>query len=356
MVQSFSSRDQLANQLRSRIRSGEIEPGARLESVREIARRGRYGPPTVIRAIEVLVEEGYLITRKRQGVYVAGRDLWKPRTRHIAILTGVPSPDSPQHLRKSSHLSGVLLCQDRMLASGRRVTIQGCVHSPHSPDPRTYIAPRDLGLKGVDALVVAGMCDTAYLTSLLDLKIPIISYDLDATDARMDSAFLDDVGSAFEMTTCLIKQGHRSIIHVGMARNAPTRELLFRFSPCTERRADGYRLAMRQHGLEPRVFHPEWGQGVGEALATGFASTPDCTAALTQSPCRLPDFGGREVVFGTWWSKSLPDWPEHYGIIAECDFERMGEEVCEILEKRLEKPDGPIQRQMIHPEIRTRPT
>jgi DNA-binding LacI/PurR family transcriptional regulator len=355
MMRSFRSRDQLANQLRSRIRSGEIASGAKLESVREIARRGKYGPPTVIRAIEVLVGEGYLVTRKRQGVYVADKSAWKPATRHIAILTGVPSPDSSRFLRTSSYLSGVLLVQDRMLEIGRRVTIQGCLHHPHNKDQRSYIVPRDLGLKGVDVLVVAGMCETQYLTSLLDLNIPIISYDLDATDARMDSAFLDDVGSAFELTSRLIEQGHRKIIHVGMARNAPRRELLFRYSPSTEKRADGYRLAMRQHGLEARVFHAERGDGLSVALSKGIAESADCTAVVLQSPCPLQDLAGRKLAFGSWWSKPPCEWPAHYEVIAECDFEQMGEAVCDILEARLATPDAPVQRRMIQPDIRVRP-
>ncbi|MFF0142386.1 GntR family transcriptional regulator [Streptomyces sp. NPDC005227] len=68
----------IAEDLRRRIAAAEFEPGDRLPSTRELSEQYEVDPKTVYRAVSLLKESGYLISRQGAGVYV--------RTSRAAIL------------------------------------------------------------------------------------------------------------------------------------------------------------------------------------------------------------------------------------------------------------------------------
>lgn len=61
---------QIAERLKVAIASGELEPGAALESVRALAARIRVNPATVVQAYRDLEEEGFVEMRQGSGTYV----------------------------------------------------------------------------------------------------------------------------------------------------------------------------------------------------------------------------------------------------------------------------------------------
>jgi GntR family transcriptional regulator len=63
--------EQVADQIRRLIASGELAPGAVLPSVRQLARDLAVNLNTVARAYRRLEGEGFLVIRKRSGVEVA---------------------------------------------------------------------------------------------------------------------------------------------------------------------------------------------------------------------------------------------------------------------------------------------
>ena len=64
---------QIAAELRDRIRSGELAPGARVPSTRELTRAHGVALATAARALGVLRDEGWVVTRPRSGTVVAAR-------------------------------------------------------------------------------------------------------------------------------------------------------------------------------------------------------------------------------------------------------------------------------------------
>jgi GntR family transcriptional regulator len=64
---------QIADQIRARCASGELVPGDRLPSVRELARELAVNQNTILRVYERLTNEGFLIRRHGDGTYVADR-------------------------------------------------------------------------------------------------------------------------------------------------------------------------------------------------------------------------------------------------------------------------------------------
>jgi GntR family transcriptional regulator len=62
---------QLREQFREAVARGQIEPGARMPSVRDLSRRLVVNPNTIARAYRELELEGLLLTRQGVGVFVA---------------------------------------------------------------------------------------------------------------------------------------------------------------------------------------------------------------------------------------------------------------------------------------------
>jgi GntR family transcriptional regulator / MocR family aminotransferase len=70
--------DQLAQQIRERIRSGELAPGDPLPSTRDLASELRLSRNTAVYAYERLISEGYLESASRAGIFVS-RSITLPR-------------------------------------------------------------------------------------------------------------------------------------------------------------------------------------------------------------------------------------------------------------------------------------
>ena len=63
--------EQMENQIREKILTGELLPGELLPSIRELARECQVGVITSKRAYDDLCAEGLLISRPGKGVYVS---------------------------------------------------------------------------------------------------------------------------------------------------------------------------------------------------------------------------------------------------------------------------------------------
>ena len=63
--------DQLARQIRERIRSGDLAPGDPLPSTRDLASELKLSRNTAVYAYERLISEGYLEPAARAGIFVS---------------------------------------------------------------------------------------------------------------------------------------------------------------------------------------------------------------------------------------------------------------------------------------------
>jgi DNA-binding transcriptional regulator YhcF (GntR family) len=79
-----SLRDQLGTQLTLGVISGDLKPGEKLPSVRELARRHEIHSNTVSAAYRDVEARGWLEVRKGSGVYV--RDLRQPTTEKSSLV------------------------------------------------------------------------------------------------------------------------------------------------------------------------------------------------------------------------------------------------------------------------------
>ncbi len=345
---AFQPTDRVAENIRARILSGAAKPGEKLESVRVLADRLKHGQATVVRALERLASEGFLVTKDRQGTYVADRTAWRPIPRNVAILTGVPTPFSAGLLSQAQHFSGLAVMQQQLVESGDRVSLHGCVFYPCGPIERRYTPPQKLALDRMDAIVAAGIYELAYLGQLQELKIPVIAYDVDASAVRMDSVFVDEIAAAFQLTTVLLKRAIRRVVFLAGPQNSPDRATQWNYDPANGLREDGYRLAMRQAGVEPEILHADW---AGDEVTAALETLPDSAAILISGNVNDPRLTSRANPVAGWSNEPLSAWPSNVVAASRNDQHQMGTATSDLVRWRLEHRNGPIQRRIIRPAI-----
>lgn len=78
--------EQITNQIREQVLSGQLLAGAQLHSIRELARELKVGIITAKRAYDDLCEEGMLISRPGKGVFVAELDIKDVQNAHKDLI------------------------------------------------------------------------------------------------------------------------------------------------------------------------------------------------------------------------------------------------------------------------------
>src|SRR5438132_5251932 len=127
--------DQLARQIRERIRSGDLAPGDPLPSTRDLATDLKVSRNTAVYAYERLISEGYLESASRAGIFVSRsitipRDSKRPATAkksttRIAAAAAQPHLGAPRPFRPCQPDVGLfpLLTWNRM--RGRALRREG---------------------------------------------------------------------------------------------------------------------------------------------------------------------------------------------------------------------------------------
>ena len=77
---------QIVEQVKYKVASGELTPGQRLPSIRELAKQLKINPRTVVKAYEELRSAGLAVMRQGQGVFITDNQATLPnKVRRIQI-------------------------------------------------------------------------------------------------------------------------------------------------------------------------------------------------------------------------------------------------------------------------------
>lgn len=71
--------EEVANRVRNALAAGRFPAGAMLPSVRDLALQFRINPNTIVRAFQILTEEGLVVAEERRGYFAARGNLAKAR-------------------------------------------------------------------------------------------------------------------------------------------------------------------------------------------------------------------------------------------------------------------------------------
>ncbi len=82
---------QIVEQVKYKVASGELIPGQRLPSIRELAKQLKINPRTVVKAYEELRAAGLAVMRQGQGVFITDNQATLPnkvRKKQIEDMSG----------------------------------------------------------------------------------------------------------------------------------------------------------------------------------------------------------------------------------------------------------------------------
>ncbi len=69
---------QIVEQVKYKVATGELKPGQRMPSIRELAKQLKINPRTVVRAYEELRSAGLAVMRQGQGVFITDNQATLP--------------------------------------------------------------------------------------------------------------------------------------------------------------------------------------------------------------------------------------------------------------------------------------
>jgi len=125
----------------------------------------------------------------------------------------------------------------------------------------------------VDGLILSGPAiSSRFILHLRNMGLPIVLIDNLLKETAIDCVLCDNEGGAYQVSRHLIEHGHEYIVFLsGPAHWLSSRE-----------RAVGYRRALREAGLEPRVvFMPSTIVDTGrQAMLAALEEHPDLTAVV----------------------------------------------------------------------------
>lgn len=201
--------DQLARQIRERIRNGDLAPGDSLPSTRDLASELKVSRNTAVYAYERLMSEGYLESASRAGIYVSRsitipRELRRPApAKKAAIRPTVQSHlAAPRPFRPCQPDVGLfpLLTWNRMRGRALRREGRNLLHYQASciaglPALRENVATYLRDHRGVrcdshQVIITSGSQQALFLLALLLLK-------------PRDQAYVEDPGYVEARLACL---------------------------------------------------------------------------------------------------------------------------------------------------------
>jgi len=220
---------------------------------------------TVGKAVDALVEEGLVRSVPRKGYFVVKRQV-----RSITMLVYSSTLDRGFY----ADLARILVEAMPRCHLKHEICLQGSGTSGEG-----FPAPNELSAPKGTAILTVGLQDRSYILSLMDAGFPVVALDYVPTDPAITAVGVDGMAAGSEATRYLIERGARDILYMGHGRRGRTEVDALMLEV-------GYRVAMEDAGLEPRICFargasPEHGgRAFGEALKEG--APPD--AVLTSNP------------------------------------------------------------------------
>lgn len=332
-----------AHSLRDRILDDYVLSGAavgsKLPTNVQLADRYSASPPTVVKALRFLTQEGWVTTRRGSGTYVAARPSVSAAHR--------PAPDR----RIGCVLQSFSVLSHRVLAgmekAARRqgsIVEVAVVEDDYEREHRQIKVMLERGVQGVVLCpTLARRSGTEYLATEFP-DYPIVVVDLYQPAMKRPHVLFDNLQAGREMTRFLLEQGRREIVFLKVPAEYRHRTV--------DDRVEGYRRALAEAGV---AFAPErvmdwkgdW-PTLGGVLERALALQPRPTAIVTpQDPCaeatvawlrkrgvRVPE----DIAVAGFDNLQHVPWTERFPT-TQPDFVNMGERAAEILLERASTRD-----------------
>jgi DNA-binding LacI/PurR family transcriptional regulator len=236
------------------IQNGQVRPGDRLPTVRDLQQRYGASKATIAHSLGILEAQGWVVKRHGKGCYVRNPSAARPergaRTLGLVMPNAAQAGLAEQRIISPAEMmmhiyQGV---ERACRANGFHVLMAASnwdYESEHSEVRRMMEA----GCEGVVLYPVVRMhmqLHDDYLRT--DFQgFPVVLIDIAYPEQERAQVIFDNQRAGYEMTRRLIDEGHKRIVFMeARAKNGPL------FHRSNHDRLQGYLAAMRNAGLTPR--------------------------------------------------------------------------------------------------------
>ena len=343
----------IAEDLRAKLRSGAIAPGARLPSLNKLAVAWGANRLTVLKAVEELRAAGLVVSVRAQGNFAAKRperDAPAERTFTVGLLSRVLHP-AGYGLYHQAMIGGLY---DGLGPVGANLLVLAAGAEKPSDAPAMMLRAQ------ADAMIYMGAFEPEILAGMLRDGPPAVVLDFDAGDLPVDGIRVDN-----------IEIGRLAVRHLLDSGIRPEELAILEGNPqdlSSRRRLEGAEAALRAAGADPAAVRREVGgfmrpggrDAVRRLLATGPAPRAlycmndemavGAIDALREAGLRVPE----DVrIVGTddslWARTSVPALTT-----VRIDARHMGSQAVRMLFKRIAAPEAPFVRMVLAPELAVR--
>jgi DNA-binding LacI/PurR family transcriptional regulator len=224
--------------LQDRIQSGEFEPGRPIPTERELGEEYGVSRITVIKALDMLEHDGYILRQQGRGTFIADPAERAGTTNGQIVL---PTLGFVSFAVGHPYLSSILVGIAGVAAQqGYPLHVFGSVKS--SLEEKTAI--NDAVRRGVQGLIVNPWREYRNAPLYADLQgrgFPLVMVDRYYTEIASDYVIFENEQAGFALTSALIGQGHTRIAVIPSQEQRTT---------SVHERLNGYRRALEAHGLD----------------------------------------------------------------------------------------------------------
>jgi len=226
------------------VKSGRYKSGDRLPSQNEMAAQYGVGHNTVREAITSLVHEGILSRSQGKGTFVS--DAAEEPLTFAVVIPHMYMPDHPRYAQGYDIAPLLVNCIQQEIKR-------------YAASMLLYIDNDDLGMErenlslvlkrkldGVIMLYIGEQDNLDLLHQVQDSGVPLVLLDGVPKGIRVNCVQSDNFQGAYKATRHLIDQDYRRIVYLTSARNYSA----------VQDRANGYRAAMGEHGLDVQIVVP----------------------------------------------------------------------------------------------------
>jgi GntR family transcriptional regulator of arabinose operon len=237
---AFARYSQILAELRWRIHSGDLKPGARLPPEQELAQHYRCSRGTLRQAVGILVNEGLLVRIQGSGTFV-------PQSPSIQRH----KPPFAQRFQKSiglvldqadDELNREILLGVEQIVKSRGYDLKLAFAEEHIQKFAPAIMRLQACTVGLIILPIRNAFPDASLEQLNADRFPFVLVERYLPEMNCDYVVSDNVGGGYRATEHLLLLGHRSIGFVSSSQST-------RLPTSLQDRYKGYRNALKEYGL-----------------------------------------------------------------------------------------------------------
>jgi len=332
--------EQVADHLRDLIATKRLAHNTKLPSYRDFASELGVHVQTVMRGMDLLVDQGVVRRQRAQGCFV-NREL--SRQGRLLKTLGIVHQASHSHLFTAPFLQQIM---------------QGIGTGPARFDMNIFTMREDgfvtaaqLAYRHVDGVILLGVENHDFLRQCAEWDLPCVVADTCADGIDLDFVACDNAACAQAAVAHVVAKGHRHILYFGadprqrvLIGGSPGRPMEIVQTDSIERRAAAAREAARHPGVRFDEFSGLLRDGIAEwrrqsdrptvLMVDSDLSAGDLIQELAKHGISVPSDVSVCAVAGCGTAMA------EGGRIAQglCDFRGMGRKAVELLRWRCEHP------------------